>query len=214
MKNTAKKICLHYKTNGEQCRAFALKEQDFCYFHLRDRQRLAVIDRFQRDRVLRLNAGMPAHECHRQNKFDDKIFNECSAALLHALELPVLEDANAIQITVTNIVRLIALQQIDRPSAGLILYGLQIASGTLSRIRPEPFSDRPVATHDPEPLQILSGMVADLKRRKEVSFDDLPKPKSITPESGPDNPKVEPQLESRVESQVGSHFRSKTGTGS
>ena len=163
-------LCAHYKTNGEQCEAVALKDDTFCYFHSRDRQRVAVIERFHRQRVSRLNAGMPANECHKQNAFNSEIFNECSAALLHALELPVLEDAAAIQITVTNIIRMIALQQIDRPSAGLMLYGLQIASGTLPRLRTEPFSSRPQASRDPEPLRELANAIAELRhQRKHVA---------------------------------------------
>ena len=170
------KLCAHYKTNGEQCEAVALKDDDFCYFHSRDRQRLAVIDRYHKERVGRLNIGLPANECHKQNAFNSELFNECSAALLHALELPVLEDAAAIQVTVTNIIRLIALQQIDRASAGLILYGLQIASGTLGRLRTEPFSSRPQATQDPEPLHELAAMVSRMRQQREKRLQEQSQP--------------------------------------
>jgi hypothetical protein len=174
MKTATHRLCAHIKTNGEQCEAIALKSESFCYFHSRDRQRVLVIERFQRERVSRLNAGMPANECHRQNSFNNDLFNECSAALLHALELPVLEDAAAIQVTVTNIIRMIALQQIDRASAGLILYGLQIASGTLGRLRTEPFPTVRKATHDPEPLRELAGMLADLRQAKRAAMSAAP----------------------------------------
>src|SRR5947209_1225630 len=116
-------LCAHYKTNGEQCEAIALTDDRFCYFHSRDRQRAAVITRFHSQRTSRLNAGMHANECHKQNSFNSDLFNESAAALMHALELPVLEDAAAIQVTVTNVIRMICLQQIDRNSAALILYG-------------------------------------------------------------------------------------------
>jgi hypothetical protein len=170
------KLCAHYKTNGEQCEAVALKDDDFCYFHSRDRQRVAVIERYHKDRIGRLNIGLPANECHKQNAFNSELFNECSAALLHALELPVLEDAAAIQITVTNIIRMIALQQIDRPSAGLILYGLQIASGTLPRLRTEPFSTRAQAHEDTEPLRELAAAISHQRQQREQRLREQTQP--------------------------------------
>src|SRR5207253_3564725 len=42
--------------------------------------------------------------------------------------LPVLEDADSIQITLGQIMRMIVCRQVDTKSAGLLLYGLQIAS--------------------------------------------------------------------------------------
>src|SRR5437588_7268832 len=53
--------------------------------------------------------------------------------------LPVLEDADSIQITLGHIMRLIVCRQVDTKSAGLLLYGLQIASANLRRTRFEPY---------------------------------------------------------------------------
>src|SRR5256884_7191046 len=53
--------------------------------------------------------------------------------------LPVLEDADSIQITLGQILRMIVCRQVDTKSAGLLLYGLQIASANLRRTRFEPY---------------------------------------------------------------------------
>ena len=55
-----------------------------------------------------------------------------------AFDLPVLEDANAIQITLMQIMRLILRGQIDPKSAGLLLYALQTASVNLRHTQFEP----------------------------------------------------------------------------
>src|SRR2546425_7368724 len=53
--------------------------------------------------------------------------------------LPVLEDADSIQITLGQIMRMIVCRQVDTKSAGLLLYGLQIASANLRRTHFEPY---------------------------------------------------------------------------
>src|SRR5205809_2791709 len=53
--------------------------------------------------------------------------------------LPVLEDADSIQITLGQIMRMIVCRQVDTKSAGLLLYALQIASTKLRRTRFEPY---------------------------------------------------------------------------
>jgi hypothetical protein len=50
-------------------------------------------------------------------------------------DLPVLEDADSIQITLGQIMRMIVCRQVDTKSAGLLLYALQIASSNLPRTR-------------------------------------------------------------------------------
>src|SRR5437870_1546893 len=53
--------------------------------------------------------------------------------------LPVLEDAESIQITLGQVMRMIVCRQVDTKSAGLLLYGLQIASANLRRTQFEPY---------------------------------------------------------------------------
>src|SRR5213080_2115583 len=53
--------------------------------------------------------------------------------------LPVLEDAESIQITLGQIMRMSVCRQVDTKSAGLLLYALQIASANLRRTGFEPY---------------------------------------------------------------------------
>src|SRR5438552_5681700 len=53
--------------------------------------------------------------------------------------VPVLEDADSIQITLGQIMRMIVCRQVDTKSAGLLLYALQIASANLRRTQFEPY---------------------------------------------------------------------------
>ena len=57
------------------------------------------------------------------------------------ITLPVLEDANSIQVAVMQVTRLLLSGQIDHKTAGLTLYALQIASSNLARLSFE--ADKP-----------------------------------------------------------------------
>ena len=51
----------------------------------------------------------------------------------HYLQLPTLEDANSIQMAVMQVMEALLRDQIDNKLAGLLLYGLQIASSNLQQ---------------------------------------------------------------------------------
>ncbi len=55
-----------------------------------------------------------------------------------AVILPVLEDANSIQVSLMQVMRLLISAQIDHRTAGLLLYALQTASANLARTTFEP----------------------------------------------------------------------------
>lgn len=123
--------CQHIKVNGTQCGSPALRRNKFCYFHKRHHEeRLQLnLDRLKQDRARRRNV---------------------------IIELPVLEDANSIQVSLMQVMRLIVTGQIDSKTAGLLLYGLQIASSNLARTDFEPLIIRNVVldpkTVDETPL--------------------------------------------------------------
>jgi hypothetical protein len=100
--------CQHLKVNGTQCGSPALRRNRFCFFH----------KRFRAERI----AVNQARARRRAAIFD----------------LPVLEDANSIQVSLTQIMRLIALGHLDSKTAGLLLYALQTASANLRRTNFEP----------------------------------------------------------------------------
>jgi hypothetical protein len=109
--------CQHIKVNGTQCGCPALRRNKLCYFHKRHHEERIVfnLDRLKDDR-LKDDRRRPA-----------------------TLELPVLEDANSIQVSLMQIMRLVAAGRIDLESAGLLLYALQTASANLSRTSFEPY---------------------------------------------------------------------------
>jgi hypothetical protein len=94
--------CLHIMADGAQCGSPAMRRNRFCYHHKR-----------QREQLLALNADRA-----RNSRYPP-------------FTLPLLEDANSIQISLTQIMRLLAAGQIERKTASLMLYSLQIATTNL-----------------------------------------------------------------------------------
>ncbi len=100
--------CQHIKVNGVQCGSPALRRNRFCFFH----------KRFQDERI-RLSA--------------DRARRGVATFIL-----PVLEDANSIQMAIMQIMRLILTGQIEHKTASLLLYALQTASSNLRSTKFEP----------------------------------------------------------------------------
>src|ERR1035438_5656587 len=101
--------CQHIKVNGTLCGSPALRRNRFCYFHKLHHEERIVLNT---DRARR-----------RRNV---------------TIDLPVLEDANSIQVSLMQIIRLIVAGQIDGKAAGLLLYALQTASSNLARTSFQP----------------------------------------------------------------------------
>jgi len=100
--------CQHIKVNGTQCGSPALRRHRLCYFHKSWQQTRIVLNA---DRARRARA---------------------------VFDLPMLEDANSIQVALMQVMRLILSGQIDAKNAGLLLYALQTASSNLARTNFEP----------------------------------------------------------------------------
>jgi len=94
------KECRHIFTSGKKCHSPALKDQDFCYFHSNTRQR-----------------PTPANAPYKH-----------IAPIDHVLDLTPLEDADAIQLAISEVVLSLAANTIDNKRARTLFYGLQIAS--------------------------------------------------------------------------------------
>ena len=106
--------CQHIKVNGTLCGSPALRRNRLCYFH-----------KLHHEELIQLNL--------------DRAKNARAGRRSVALTLPVLEDANSIQVTLMQVMRLILTGQIDGKTAGLLLYALQTASSNLPRTRFEPY---------------------------------------------------------------------------
>ena len=90
--------CQHLKTNGRQCGSPALRAEKFCYFHRRWKGCYALINDARTDPV-------PAE-----------------------LIFPVLEDYESIQMAIMQVLQKLPTGHLNSKTAGLLLYGLQIAS--------------------------------------------------------------------------------------
>src|SRR5579863_5097864 len=89
--------CQHIKVNGTQCGSPALRTCKLCFFHQRS-------------------------EDERAQLAADRARKTASA-----LELPILEDANSIQLSLSQIMHRIVTGQIETRTAGVLVYLLQTA---------------------------------------------------------------------------------------
>lgn len=101
--------CQHIKVNGVQCGSPALRRNRFCFFH----------KRFHDERI-RLAT------------------DKARARRASTFVLPVLEDANSVQIALMQVMRMLLSNQIEHKTASLLLYALQTASGNLRHTRFDP----------------------------------------------------------------------------
>lgn len=96
--------CRHILASGVRCGSPALRDEAFCYYHHSTRKPIPR----------RTVADRKAHQA--------------------SFELPTPEDGLALQVGIGEVLRRIAANEIDRRRAGLLLYGLQIASSNLQRL--------------------------------------------------------------------------------
>jgi hypothetical protein len=112
------------------------------------------IPRCQHLKVNGKQCGSPALRHERYCYFHDRWRQERSrkgeeeAPPSGAFELPVLEDANAIQVAVMRVMQMMINGQLTPKMGGMLLYGLQIASNNLHKIDLDPMPDEVVI--DPE----------------------------------------------------------------
>jgi hypothetical protein len=104
--------CQHIKVNGTQCGSPALHRNRFCYFH----------KKWHGERV-KINLGRARRAAS-------------------AIDLPVLEDANSVQVALMQVMRLIISGRLDTKAAGLLLYALQTASLNLKHTMFEPYETK------------------------------------------------------------------------
>lgn len=96
-------LCRHIKSDGLQCRAIALTDAHFCYFHQR------------------LNRG---HDLYRSTMVGKKSLMERG----HIIALPPLEDRVSIQLALSEVINALACNFIDIPRANALLHGLKLAA--------------------------------------------------------------------------------------
>jgi hypothetical protein len=119
--NTPVQICRHIKTNGCRCRSPRLTGRDLCYFHARFYER--------QDSMVRSHSPLGTGNA-----------TYAPTILPIEIDLPILEDAESIQVSISLLVAALARNRIDAKRAAVLLYGLQLASTNAKSITTEPFS--------------------------------------------------------------------------
>ena len=111
MSSSAAPRCQHIKVSGTQCGSPALRQKSFCFYH-------------QQNRPLKV-------DCY--YKPDEYSTGE--------IDLPPFEDAHSIQTVIRQVVQMVLQQRLERKTASLLLYAIQIASSSLKRMdqeKPQP----------------------------------------------------------------------------
>jgi hypothetical protein len=114
-------ICRHIKTNGIRCKSPRLIGDDLCYFHARlfERQGSLIHNHSA------INCGTATYQ------------PEIPPV---EIDLPILEDAESIQVSITLLVAALARNRIEPKRAAVLLYGLQLASTNVKSIITEPYA--------------------------------------------------------------------------
>lgn len=118
-------ICRHIRTNGERCGSPALRDHVFCYFHRTLAQRHTEP---APDRTPSIIHPVDGREPH-------------LAATQPTLNLPPLEDPEAIQVATSLVVGSLARNTLDTKRAAILLYGLQVASANANKLKQWPRLD-------------------------------------------------------------------------
>jgi hypothetical protein len=92
--------CRHIFTSGKKCQSPALRDQNFCYFH----------------------------QINRRPTPKDRPYEPYTPPQETILALSTLEDADAIQLALSDVVLALAANRIDSRRARILIYGLQVAS--------------------------------------------------------------------------------------
>ena len=115
--------CRHIKVNGTQCGSPALRKKNFCFYHQQNRPLLV--------------------EC----------FYNPEEYATGEINLPVFEDAHSIQSVIRQVIQMVLQKRLEKKTASLMLYALQIASSNLKRMELEkPQPEQVVAATDLDPV--------------------------------------------------------------
>ena len=116
-------LCRHIKTNGTQCEAPSLSNDQWCFFHSRLHQRHSRFRPIEvaSDSIVR---AQPVH-------------------------LSALEDRESVQVALSVVINALASGQMEPRQATALLYGLQIASSNLARMTSNPSPSKVVLSAEP-----------------------------------------------------------------
>ena len=109
------------------------------------------------------------HKARARRRRSERIGGPISMEANTGLDLPLLEDANAIQVAIQEIMQAILDRRIDAKRAGLLLYSLQLASTNLRNMQPHPFESEPrIASLGADDEEVFNDTIADPEEEDEL----------------------------------------------
>jgi hypothetical protein len=142
-------LCRQIKTNGLRCKAPAMTEAPYCYFHSRLNERHSGF---------RYTAAARGYLIPGQH-----------------IQLTTLEDRESIQVALSVVINALATGALDTRRATTLLYGLQLASGNAARLNltPSVFDVVRTAESTPDGLDLAEpGATLDLDQLALRNGDD------------------------------------------
>jgi hypothetical protein len=142
-------LCRQIKTNGLRCKAPAMTEAPYCYFHTRLNQR--------------------------HSGFRHSLATRGYLVPGQHIELCPLEDRESVQVALSVVINALATGQLETRRATALLYGLQIASSNAARLNFSPYAPDVVRTAEstPDGLDLADpGATRDLASHALVNSED------------------------------------------
>jgi hypothetical protein len=131
--------CRHVLASGDTCNSPALAKSAWCYFHTRmhHRQGQRQAARHTHRRPDGRFAALPAPSEKHIETIDYGSYPVAHPATSEntPLDLPPLEDTASIQLALIDVLQALAANQLEPKRAGLLLYGLQVASANVQKMR-------------------------------------------------------------------------------
>jgi hypothetical protein len=129
-------ICRHIKTNGQRCKSPSLRLSAFGYFHSR---------LLRRHRYLLENSSAILNSSPKPNPTTSasdvpQYLPDCATQNPIELDLPPVEDAESIQVSISLLIAALAGNRIEPKRAAVLLYGLQLASTNAKSVITEPYT--------------------------------------------------------------------------
>jgi hypothetical protein len=164
--------CRHVRTSSDRCHAAAIKGRHWCYFHARlhDQQTKREAQdharrSYEASRKPRLADGTfappeetldhgtslvpapPIRVPHPQQSegWEATTVGSATHPSDFPLELPAVEDSASIQLALIEVLHALAANQLDPRRAGLLLYGLQVASANAKHVQVDANSIRSIS---------------------------------------------------------------------
>jgi len=158
--------------------------------------------------------GSPALKTGTRCYFHEQAARRTRTSIMHRpAVLPLLEDANAIQVALMEVIHDLRQDYIDIKLAGKLLYALQIASANLKRMdlnREDSVTELPPDVKLPEPIGVPRAGYVKLPYEgiPDPTLQDIPSspaPSTVAPASRRQTPSTSPIIPSPTSTAITSH---------